>query len=83
MVYGGPPGCTRPGALENATPSGPFRTIQVPIRDIAVLAGLDLGQLTGVDRMPVASTLPTTQVRLTWRRLRTPQDRDLAFDLND
>jgi hypothetical protein len=36
-----------------------------------------------VDRMPIASTLPTARVASTWRRLRTPQDLDLDFELND
>ena len=77
------PEVPRPGALDEAPPLGPFRTFQVPIRDIAVLTRLDLEQLTAVDRMPIASTLPTARVASTWRRLRTPQDLDLDFDLND
>ncbi|MFE4230109.1 DNA/RNA non-specific endonuclease [Arthrobacter sp. NPDC056886] len=72
-----------PGALDEAPPLGPFRTFQVPIRDIAVLTGLDLEQLSAVDRMPIASTLPTARIASTWRRLRTPQDLDLDFDLSD
>ncbi|MFE4227069.1 DNA/RNA non-specific endonuclease [Arthrobacter sp. NPDC056886] len=36
------PDVPRPGALDEAPPLGPFRTFQVPIRDIAVLTGLDL-----------------------------------------
>ncbi len=36
----------KPGAVgEDAPPLGPFRTFQVPIRDIAALTGLDLDQL--------------------------------------
>jgi endonuclease G len=77
------PDVPRPGALDEAPPLGPFRTFQVPIRDIAVLTGLDLEQLTAVDRMPIASALPAARVSSTWRRLRTPQDLDLEFDLDD
>ena len=72
------PEVPRPGALETAPPLGPFRTFQVPIRDIAALTGLDLQQLTAVDRMPIASKLPTARVTSTWR-LRTPQGTDLDF----
>ena len=76
------PDVPRPGALGEAPPLGPFRTFQVPIRDIAVLTGLDLQQLTSVDLMPIASTLPTARVASTWRRLRTPRDLDLDFEPN-
>jgi endonuclease G len=37
-------------------PLGPFRTFQVPIADIAPLAGVDLGQLVLVDRFGVAAS---------------------------
>ena len=77
------PDVPRPGALDRLPPLGPFRTFQVPIRDIAVLTGLALKQLTAVDRMPIASTLPTARVASIWRQLRTPRDLDLDFDLND
>jgi hypothetical protein len=60
----GLPDVPRPGALDGAPPLGPFRTFQVPLRDIAVLTGLDLEQLPTVDRMPIASTLPTRPSRL-------------------
>lgn len=76
------PEVPRPGALDAAPPLGPFRTFQVPIRDIAVLTGLDLQQLTSVDRMPIASALPTPRVTSTWRRLRTPRDLVLDFEPN-
>ena len=56
------PDVPHPGALDDAPPLGPFRTFQVPISDIAVLTGLDLDQLTAVDQMPAASTLPATRV---------------------
>ncbi|XAS65447.1 DNA/RNA non-specific endonuclease [Micrococcaceae bacterium Sec5.8] len=77
------PDVPRPGALDTAPPLGPFRTFQVPIRDIAALTGLDLEQLTAVDRMPIASTLPTARIASTRRRLRTPQDLDLDFEIRD
>lgn len=77
------PDVPRPGAVDEAPPLGSFRTFQVPIRDIAVLTGLDLEQLTAVDRMPITSSLPTAGVASTWWRIRTPQDLDLDFDLND
>ena len=76
------PDVPRPGAADEAPPLGPFRTFQVPIRDIGVLTGLDLGQLVAVDRMPIASELPTARVGSTWRRLLAPEDLDLDFDLN-
>jgi endonuclease G len=34
-------------------PLGPFRTFQVPVRDVAELTGLDLGPLVAADRLPV------------------------------
>jgi endonuclease G len=61
---------------------GPFRTYQVPIRDIAALTGLDLDQLVAVDRMPIAAELPTARLTSTWRRIASPEDLDLDFDLN-
>lgn len=47
------PDLPRPEALDDAPPLGPFRTFQAPIQDITTLTGLDLTQLTGVDRMPI------------------------------
>lgn len=76
------PDVPRPGAVDEAPPLGPFRTFQVPIRDIAALTGLDLGQLIAVDRMPIAAELPTARVASTWRKLQSPEDLDLDFDLN-
>lgn len=67
------PDVPRPGTTDDAPPLGPFRTFQVPIRDIGVLTGLDLGQLVAVDRMPIASELPSA------RELHSPEDLD--FDL--
>lgn len=76
------PDVPRPGAVEEAPPLGPFRTFQVPIRDIAALTGLDLDQLVAADRMPIAAELTTARVTSTWRKLLSPEDLDLDFDLN-
>lgn len=75
------PDVPKPGAREEAPPLGPFRTFQVPIRDIAALTGLDLTQLEAADRMPAAAALPTAKVATTWRLLGAPEDLDLDFDL--
>ncbi|WP_332759935.1 DNA/RNA non-specific endonuclease [Pseudarthrobacter sp.] len=76
------PDVPRPGAVDEAPPLGPFRTFQVPVRDIAAVTGLDLDQLVAVDRMPIAAELPTARVKSTWRTLVSPEDLDLDFDLN-
>ncbi len=68
-------------AVDEAPPLGPYRTFQVPIRDIATLTGLDLHQLAAVDRMPIAAQLPTARVASTWRKLSSPEDLDLDFEL--
>lgn len=75
------PDVSRPGITDEAPPLGPFRTFQVPVRDIAVLTGLDLDQLVAMDRMPIASELPSARVTSTWRELHSPEDLDLDFDL--
>ncbi|MBT2550580.1 DNA/RNA non-specific endonuclease [Arthrobacter sp. ISL-65] len=75
------PEVPRPGAVEDLTPLGAFRTFQAPIRDIAVLTGLDLDQLVEVDRMPIAATIGAAPVGSTWRELGTVEDLDLDFDL--
>jgi endonuclease G len=77
------PDVPRPGVTDEAPPLGPFRTFQVPIRDIAALTGLDLGQLVAVDRMPIAAALPSARVTSTWREIHAPEDLDLDFDLGD
>ncbi|SFU11563.1 DNA/RNA non-specific endonuclease [Arthrobacter sp. ov118] len=77
------PEVPKPGAIEDAPPLGPFRTFQVPIRDIAELTGLDLDQLIAVDRMPIAATLGAARVGSTWRKLAAVEDLDLDFDLKD
>ncbi|WP_247826106.1 DNA/RNA non-specific endonuclease [Arthrobacter antioxidans] len=78
------PDVPHPGATQDeAPPLGPFRTFQVPIRDHAVLTGLDLAQLSVVDRMPIAAALPTAQVTSTWRELTSPECLDLDFDLQN
>lgn len=68
------PDLSRPGVQGRPPPLGPFRTFQVPIRDIAALTGLDLTQLIAADRMPVAAAQPTAPPTSTWRRLRSPGD---------
>lgn len=40
-------------------PLGPFRTFQVPIADIAALAGLAMDQLTAADRLPAPPAAET------------------------
>jgi endonuclease G len=75
------PDIPRPRAFDEAPPLGPFRTFQVPIRDIAVLTGLELEQLTAADRMPLASTPPTARTGPTWRRIRTPKDLYLDVEI--
>ncbi|SEQ59629.1 DNA/RNA non-specific endonuclease [Arthrobacter sp. OV608] len=77
------PDVPRPGVTDEAPPLGPFRTFQVPIRDIAALTGLDLDQLMAVDRMPIAAALPSARVTETWREVHSPEDLDLDFDLGE
>jgi DNA/RNA endonuclease G (NUC1) len=72
------PDVTHRKAADEAPPLGPFRTFQVPIRDIAALTGLDLHQLASVDRMPIAAQLPSARVGTTWRKLLSPEDLDLS-----
>lgn len=76
------PDVPRPGAVDEAPPLGPFRTFQVPVRDIAELTGLNLNQLVAADRMPIAATLHTAQVGTTWRELVSTECLDLDFDLD-
>jgi len=47
---------------------GPFRTFQVPIGDIATLAGLVMPDLVEADR------LPATIAEVGWRRIETPDE---------
>ncbi|MHA7210470.1 DNA/RNA non-specific endonuclease [Arthrobacter sp. MDT1-65] len=80
------PDVPKPGAVDDgdegdAPPLGPFRTFQVPVRDIAALTGLDLAQLIAVDRMPIATALPSARVTSAWRELISPECLDLDFDL--
>lgn len=75
------PDVPQPRVTDEAPPLGPFRTFQVPIRDIAALTGLGLDQLAAADRMPIASALPSARVTTTWRELHSPEDLDLDFDL--
>lgn len=59
-------------------PLGAFRTFQVPIADIAVLAGVDLDQLILVDRLgaPVTGETPPPPGRTssTWKQLGSLDD---------
>jgi endonuclease G len=63
-------------------PLGAFRTFQVPIADIAVLAGLDLDQLALVDRLQAPATgetaPPPGQATSTWVELHSLDDVVLA-----
>ncbi|MHA7220296.1 DNA/RNA non-specific endonuclease [Arthrobacter sp. MDT1-48-3] len=74
------PGAVGEGGDGEAPPLGPFRTFQVPIRDIAALTGLDLAQLIAVDRMPIATALPRARVISAWRELTSPESLDLDFE---
>lgn len=48
-------------------PLGPFRTYQVPVRDIAEMTGLDLGQLAAADSLrPVPTIEPPDGIRDGW-----------------
>ncbi len=67
------PDVPRPGAVDDAPPLGPFRTFQVPVGDIAALAGLDFGQLVATDRMP-ASADPAARGASTWQQLTLLED---------
>jgi endonuclease G len=75
------PGLEQPGATDEAPPLGPFKTFQVPIRDIAALTGLGMTQLVEADRMPIAAALPTATITSAWRELSSPECLDLDFDL--
>lgn len=46
-------------ARDDIPPLGPFRTYQVPVRDIAALTRLDLGPLPGADVLAVAAAAPS------------------------
>ncbi|WP_104118976.1 DNA/RNA non-specific endonuclease [Arthrobacter sp. B1805] len=73
----------KPGTVgDDAPPLGPFRTFQVPIRDIAALTGLKLDQLIGIDRMPITAALSSARVTSAWRELSSPECLDLDFDLS-
>lgn len=64
-------------AADDAPPLGPFRIVQVPIRDIATLTGLHLAQLVEVDR-----ALRGAPVTSAWRDLVNEDCLDLDFDLH-
>lgn len=71
------PDVPRPGVQDGAPPLGPFRTFQVPIRDIAAPTKLDLTQMTAADRIPVATARPAARLATNWRSLHSPEDLDL------
>ena len=43
-------------------PLGAYLTYQVPLPDIAVLTGLDLGPLAAADRMPAPAPVPADEL---------------------
>jgi endonuclease G len=73
-------------AAGEAPPLGAFRTFQVPIADIAVLAGVDLDQLILVDRLgaPATGETPPAPGRAssTWVELGSLDDVVLGRDLS-
>ncbi|GAA1793495.1 DNA/RNA non-specific endonuclease [Agromyces lapidis] len=54
-----------PGAVP---PLGPFRTFQVPVADVAALAGLEMPELVAAD------VLPPTAVVTGWRRIESAEE---------
>lgn len=60
------------GALESPPPLGPFRTFQVPVRDVAEVAELDVSVLSDADVLqPVPAVLPPdAPASRRWRELR-------------
>jgi endonuclease G len=70
----GPDASGRREAVADAPPPlGPFRTFQIPVRDVAAVAGLDLGPLADADVLepvPAATPAPTPDPAR-WRELRT------------
>ncbi|GHD05679.1 DNA/RNA non-specific endonuclease [Zhihengliuella salsuginis] len=78
------PDVPRPGGADDGTapPLGAFRTFQVPIGDIARLTGLDLQQLTAVDRMPAAAEDRGAGVPATWRELESFESVVLDFEVH-
>jgi endonuclease G len=68
-------------AAGEAPPLGPFRTFQVPVADIAALAGVQLDQLVLADLMGAAATgetPPPGQVNTGWLQLSSLDDVILA-----
>lgn len=57
------------GELTEAPPLGPFRTFQVPVRDVVDLTGLDLGPLPDVDLLLPKACLAPAGSRGAWRPL--------------
>jgi endonuclease G len=57
------------GAVPSPPPLGPFRTFQVPVRDIAEVADLDVGALVDADVLePVPAAVPPGPIPV-WREL--------------
>jgi len=62
-------------AAGDPPPLGPFRTFQVPIRDIAELTGLEFSQLAAVDALqPVPTAAPPAGSAGAWLPLRDVDD---------
>ncbi|RWZ51231.1 DNA/RNA non-specific endonuclease [Labedella phragmitis] len=57
------------GALASPPPLGPFRTFQVPVRDVAEIADLEVGALSDADVLePVPAAVPPRELPV-WREL--------------
>jgi len=68
-------GVVSAAAAGDPPPLGPFRTFQVPIRDIAELTGLEFSQLAAVDALqPVPTAAPPTGSAGAWLPLRDVDD---------
>jgi endonuclease G len=72
LIHDLPGAVARAQAAGEPPPLGPFRTFQVPISDIAGLTGLDLAQLTAVDRFARGGTSARTMSR--WIELHSLTD---------
>ncbi|NYI04605.1 DNA/RNA non-specific endonuclease [Allostreptomyces psammosilenae] len=65
-------------AVGNPPPLGPFRTFQVPVRDVADITGLDLDPLVTADLMPVTPAAAAAPARERWRELTSHEDISLG-----
>lgn len=66
-------------AVGELPPLGPFRTFQVPVTEVARVAGLDLGPLPAADVLPAAGVRPeevppSGTVPRSWREVAAPGD---------